>query len=107
MHLDKWKEIKEKILGSFEILEDREEKNEERKEILEIIEFNGPLGKMRIEWVTRPKVLEKKTQYSRRIGSGVGVDYIYSDDEVTHTFKVYKWDSVRDDWQEIKGDSIF
>lgn len=101
MHLDKWQEIKEKILHDFEVLNQTEEKDEERRENIEIIEFNGPMGKMRVEWITRPKVLNKKTQYSRRIGGNVSVDYVYSEDEVTHTFKVYKWSDIKDDWEEI------
>ena len=103
MTSEKWNEIKEKIKNSFEIINQTEEKNEERKEESGIIEFNGPMGKMRIEWITRPKVLGKKTQYANRIGSSVSVDYVYSQDEFTHTLKVYQWNEAQDDWQEINA----
>ena len=101
---EKWLEIKQKILDSFEVINQTTEKNEDRKEEREIIEFNGPMGKIRLEWITRPKVLGKKTQYANRIGSNVSVDYIYSADEVTHTLKVYQWNEVQDDWQEIEAE---
>lgn len=104
MTLEKWEEIKQKILSSFEILNQETLTNEERREDIEIIEFMGPAGKMKVEWITRPKVLDKKTQYSNRIGSSVKVDYIYSPDEVTHTFKVYNWSEPAAAWQEMKRD---
>ncbi|HLC63820.1 MAG TPA: hypothetical protein VJK25_00525 [Patescibacteria group bacterium] len=104
MHPDKWPEVRDKIKENFEVLDERREKNEDRKEDLEIIEFNGPIGKMKVEWLSRPKVLGKKTQYSRRIGSQVGVDYVYSEDEVTHTLKVYQWNEAGDSWQAMDPD---
>ena len=106
MHEGKWEEIKEKILKSFEILDKREERDGERLEDLEIIEFKGPTGKMKVEWITRPKVLDQKTQYSQRIGSSVSVQIEYSEDEVTHTFKVYKWSDTDYDWEEINANAF-
>ena len=103
MHPDKWPEIKEKIKESFEVLADKLEQDEGRREEKEIIEFNGPAGKMRVEWVARPKVLEQKTQYSNRIGSSVGVETVYSETEVTHTFRAFKWDDGAGDWQEMSA----
>jgi len=101
MTIEKWGDIKEKIKSSFEVLDESVIKDEERFEKTEIIEFNGPMGKMKVEWITRPKVLDKKTNYSNRIGSSVSVDYVYSDNEVTHTFKVYKAEGEA--WQEINA----
>ncbi|MBU1036689.1 hypothetical protein KKF32_01470 [Patescibacteria group bacterium] len=103
MHPDKWQEIKEKIKNSMEVLDERTESNEERKESTEIIEFKSPLGKMKLEWVTRPKLLDKKTHFSRRIGGEVKVDYVYADNEFTHTLKIYQEDGS-EDWQEMKSD---
>lgn len=103
---EKWQEIKEKIKSNFEILSESNEKDEERREDIETIEFTGPMGKMKVEWITRPKVLDKKTQYSNRIGSSVSVNYVYSPDEVTNTFKVYQWNAVNEDWREINGESL-
>jgi len=104
MILDKWLEIKDKIKSNFEVLSELNEKDEERREDIETIEFKGPMGKMKAELITRPKVLDKKTQYSNRIGSSVSVDYVYSPDEVTYTFKVYQWNAAAEDWQEIKAE---
>ena len=104
MNLEKWGDIKEKIKSDFEVLDESVIKDEERFEETETIEFNGPMGKMKVQWITRPKVLDKKTHYSNRIGSSVSVDYVYSDDEVTHTFKVYKAEG--ESWQEINASAF-
>ncbi|OGY90070.1 MAG: hypothetical protein A2927_00210 [Candidatus Komeilibacteria bacterium RIFCSPLOWO2_01_FULL_45_10] len=101
---ERWEEIKQKILSGFEVTRHDLEKDDERRETAEIIEFDGPLGQMKVAWISRPKVLDKKTQYSNRIGSSVKVDYVYSPDEVTHTFKVYNWSEPTAAWQEMKRD---
>ncbi len=104
MHEDRYNELKRKIKEDFSVIDEKYEKNEERREEKEIIEFNGPLGEMKIEWVTRPKVMDKKTTYSNRIGGEISVEYIYSEDEVTHTFKIFK--KVGETWQEISANSF-
>ena len=71
---------------------------------IEYIEFRGPLGLMRLEYISQPVVLDKKTTYSRRIGSETKVEYVYSADEKRHSLHVYKWDENRDDWIEVEGE---
>ena len=106
MHEDRYNDIKQKIKSSFEIIDERTEKDDQRREEIEITEFISPLGKLKVEWITRPKVLDKKTFYSNRIGSDVKVDIVYAEDEFTHTFKVYKEDEVTGDWQEISPEAF-
>lgn len=67
----------------------------------EIIEFDGPLGKTRLEFITRPIVLDKKTNFSRRIGSGVEVKYTFSDSETSTKFKAFKWNKDSENWDGI------
>jgi len=100
---EKWQDTKVKIKEKFEILENYQEKDEERREDKEILIFNGPAGKIKLEFITRPVVLDKKTNYSRRIGSQVEVEYIYSEDEFTNTLKTYIFDAATNDWQELKA----
>jgi len=104
MHDDRYNDLKKKIKADFSVIDEKYEKDEERHQEIETIEFNGPLGLMKTEWITRPKVLDKKTTYSNRVGGDVSVEYIYSEDEVTHTFKIYKKEGSI--WQEISADSF-
>ena len=59
---------------------------------------------MKVEFYERDLVLDKRVNYSNRVGSGVTVDYVYSDDEKTHNFKVYK--KISGVWELIESPSF-
>jgi len=67
----------------------------------EFVEFESPLGKMKIERITRPRVIDKKVLHTKRIGGKVAVDYVYSPDEFISEIKIYQWQSQNNLWQEI------
>ncbi|MBU4332205.1 hypothetical protein KKD19_00345 [Patescibacteria group bacterium] len=73
---------------------------------IERVEFTGPLGKMKLERTTKPKVLDKHTLYSNRAGSDMRVDYVYSEDEVVQFMNAYKWDEEEEGWIEIEASSL-
>lgn len=104
---EKWKETVGKIKDNFEIEDSGREFFEDQGGIeTEHIIFNGPLGRMRLEFVSKPVVLDRKTKYSNRIGAQTIVDYVYSDSEKSRQFKAYKWDSAFNDWVEIDSKKI-
>jgi Txe/YoeB family toxin of Txe-Axe toxin-antitoxin module len=111
---ERWENLIEMIEANFKIDEKRSEEldlgedanGKPVKGEIEIIEFQGPTGKIRLERITKPLVLEKKTQYSRRIGSQTKVSYIYSETEKVYQLKAYQWKDGT--WQEIEtGPSPF
>lgn len=108
MNEEKWREIRGQIKDDFEVLEEKKEPlGEDRPGEKEVVIFNGPLGKMKVEFITHPVVLDKKGVGSRRIGSQATVEYQYSEDEFVHTFKAYKWDEARDDFIEMEAGESF
>lgn len=100
MNLDKWKEVKNKILNNFEVLDQKTITDEDGHGIKEIIEFNSPMGEVRLEFSIRDLILDKHTTYSNRIGSEVKIDYEYSDTEKTYKLITYK--KVDGEWEEIE-----
>ncbi len=105
MTRDKWLDLKDKIEDKFGI----EEYNQSVLEnvpnsIVEVLIFKSPLGKIKLEWISKPKTLGEKTVYSRRIGSNVKVEKIYSEDERSEYIKAYKL--AGDEWAEISSDSF-
>lgn len=100
---ERWLDTIATLKDKFPILEEGKEDlpGEEGRGFRELVVFNGPLGKMKIERTTKAVVLGKKTLGSRRMGSQAAVEYIYSDTEKSHKFKAYKWDEGRNDWIEI------
>ncbi|OGL67641.1 hypothetical protein A3B21_01480 [Candidatus Uhrbacteria bacterium RIFCSPLOWO2_01_FULL_47_24] len=113
MHDDKWKDTVAMIKSKFNVLDER------REEILdipnafvEIIEFSAkggsasggesPQGKMKLERVTRPVVLDKKTIYSKTGGRASKIEYQYSTDELTHRLQAYRWNEAAGQWEEVR-----
>lgn len=98
----KWQEIVGKIKDNFKVEESgREHLEDDGGAEIEYLVFNGPLGRLKLEFISRPVILDKKTKYSKRIGATTVIDYIYSPDEKSHKLKVYKWDEALNDWLEI------
>jgi hypothetical protein len=108
MQPEKWQSILGNIKDNFKVEDEGNEHIDEEGGIdIEYIVFYGPLGKMRLEYVIRPIVLDKKTTYSKRIGSETKIDYVYSPDERSYTLQTYKWDELRDDWVEMESGNLF
>jgi len=101
MNLEKWEQIKAMAKDKFDIIREAEEEGVDGIGKVEILEFDGPLGKMKLEFITKPRILDKKTSYSNRIGSDVKVDYVYSEDEEVCELVAYKWNEAVDDWEGI------
>ena len=109
MNQEKWLDIKLDIKEKFGIKEEKKEETElgEKEdgtkfmEEKETIEFDPPMGRIKLEKIIKPKVLDKKTLYSRRAGSNIEVEYIYSQDELVCQFKAYKFDENKNEWEEI------
>ena len=104
MSPDKWEEIKDMAKKNFEVVETG--KSENGDVITEDLIFNGPLGKMKLQFVSKPLVLSKKVTYSKRMGDTAKVDYITSDTEKTNTLFAFKWDTASDTWIEINAASF-
>lgn len=105
---EKWKDIVGMIKDKFPILSENAQEldEDEGPGTIEEIQFTGPLGKMRLTWTSRPRVLDKQTFGSKRIGGDVNVTYVYSDTEKVHKFKAYRWNASDNDWQEIDASSF-
>lgn len=107
MNIEKWQDITNLIKDKFEIEDEGEEELEDILDgKIEFIIFSGPLGRMRLEYITKPVILDKKTIGSKRIGSDTAVQYIYSDTEVANIFKAYKWNADSEMWEEMEKESL-
>lgn len=101
MHQRKWEELLDKIEKLFGFLEHTNEEFPERRLTIETVIFDGATGRMKLERSVRPLVIDKKASYSKRIGSDVSVEYVYSEDEFVDTVKFYRWDRLARDWRQV------
>jgi len=107
MTKEKWIDIQGNIQDNFKVVEQGDEHIDDMGGIdIEFIEFMGPLGRMKVEFVVKPVLLDKKTTYSRRGGSDTGVEYVYSKDEKKYTLMAYSWDDGENDWTEIDANNF-
>lgn len=101
---ERWADLVSTILDKFPVNQRGQEPLEEGPGTRDFIEFSGPAGEIRLEFITRPVVIGKKTFGGRKIGTAAGVKYEYSPDETSHRFTA--WRKVGNDWQEIDPSSF-
>ena len=71
----------------------------------EIIEFKGPLGLMKLEKISQPRVVGQKVLSSKRIGGKVAVDFVYSDTDEVFKFNIYKKEQGGE-WEEVRPETM-
>lgn len=67
----------------------------------ETIIFKGLLGKMKLERITHPLIVDKKMHYHKGAGGTAEVEYVVSETEKSHKLVPYLWDDVTNDWKEM------
>lgn len=104
MREDKWLDTKAMVKEKFTVLDEGKEDMEDIPNgYIEFVEFDGPQGKMRLEYITKPVVLDKKTVYSKLGATASDVQYTYSKDEFTHRLEAYKWNDSLEEWEEVRA----
>lgn len=100
---ERWYDLVEQIRERFRVLRDEKQPAERGPGHVEVLEFEGPMGRMRLERLTRPAVKEVRTRYSRRAGSSTTEEYVYEEGEFSHRVILWRWDGS--DWveQDFRG----
>ncbi len=96
MNYEKWKEIKGQTKERFSILEEGEENLDPG--MMEFLVFESPLGKMKLEFYKKPRVIDRRMNVSKRIGAQGREELIYGDEEVCF-LKAFK--EVGGEWEEV------
>jgi len=103
MRPERWEEIVEMVKANFDVEDQGEIRDEDRAgSIVEYIVFNGPLGKLRLEFETHSAVVDTKTKYHKRIGSETEVEYVYSPTDKVHSLNIFRWDDATEDWRPFE-----
>ncbi|MDD5606109.1 MAG: hypothetical protein PHR51_02215 [Patescibacteria group bacterium] len=100
MNDSKWADLITNVESKFEVLENSKYDIEDiPNAFAEVVVFMGPLGKMKLERVTRPRVVGEKTFGGSKYGAASGTEKIYSEDEFVNVMRVYR--EVGGEWQEV------
>lgn len=101
MTLEKWGELVGRLKDTFTII--REGRDDlEPVGTADYIEFQAPLGHLRLEFIRRPVKIGEHGIGSRRIGSNVQMEVEYSDEDTIQTLKAYKKEGVNS-WAELSN----
>ena len=100
MTIERWQDIQSLVKEKFKLINEGAEQLEEGPGSLEFMEFEGPLGTMRCEFIVRPKVLDQRGMGGHGVGRKIHTHY--SADETTSSFHVFKL--VNGDWEEIEAE---
>ena len=106
MNKERFDTIKLMVKEKFEIEDEGTVDLEDGPGQIEYLVFDGPLGKMKLEGITKPAIENTKVIHSKRIGSASVEQNVYSDTEEVFTFIPYKWDEDTSDWQEIEASNF-
>ena len=106
MNDERWGDLKEKLRNRFgQLKEDRHTEEHEddvghvSTTVFEALEFDSELGHLKIERVSRPKILDTKAHYHKGAGAAK-VEYVVSDTEMSYKINVYKKDDAGG-WQPL------
>lgn len=97
---ERWQEVKEMIRTQFSV--EYEGVEELEHGTAEVLEFEGPLGVMRAEYVSKSRQVGRKVLSSHRIGGAAHEELLFSKNETVQHLKLYTWDEAADDWKEIQ-----
>ncbi|MFH1099242.1 MAG: hypothetical protein V1723_05005 [Candidatus Uhrbacteria bacterium] len=102
-----WANILDRIAEKFTIEERGEEPlpdipNGKRDFVI----FTSPLGRVRLERVTKPRTIGHSAITSRRIGGAVEVKTQYDLDDLVHFLRAQRWDETAGRWVEIDADTF-
>src|SRR3989339_1112916 len=101
MNIERWEQIKTLIHTQYEIEYEEVEDLPENLGTMEVIEFVGPLGPMRVEYATKQRQIGRKVIASTRIGSTAHEEILHSKTEQVNFLKVYTWNEEEEDWEEV------
>jgi hypothetical protein len=101
---ERWHDLVDRIELKLKVLEKTTETAEDGVTQIESVAFQGPEGKMKLQRSSKPLVVDKKVQYSKRIGSHRTVEYVYSPTEKVHRVRLFKWSDADNDWEEVRLD---
>lgn len=105
MTQDRWQEILEMVKSTFSV----EDSGSVTSEVhggttSEFIVFSGPLGRLKLEFITQPALVDTKTTYKKRIGADVLVEQVYSPTDIVHRLEVWKWNEDKEAWDAFQSD---
>lgn len=101
MNDERWDELVYRISVKAKQMDRDTETRDEGRTTVETVLFDVGMGRMRLQRVSRPIVLDKKMIYSKRIGGETSTEYVFSETEKTHHVTLHRWSPEESAWVEV------
>lgn len=72
----------------------------------EVLIFTSPIGKIKLEYLVKPVIIDKKEHYSKRMGTSAKTEYILSESEFSRHMDAYKFNDDNNQWEKIDSNSF-
>lgn len=95
----RWEQVAALIQQHMQVEEHERGELEQEPGTVEWYVFTGPVGRLRLERHTRPKVLGSHMITSKRAGASGHEQKEYSETETSSFLKLWKWEN--NDWHEV------
>lgn len=105
MTYERWEGLIQTIRDKFGVAAQGKEDLDPGPGHCEFVECTTPMGYLRLELEVKPKILEKKTYYTKRAGSGTVVEYRYDPNEHTLALNVLRRGPAGE-WTELSASTI-
>ncbi len=89
MTSERWEQLVEKLRSGGMV--ESEDQNEIDGVATHTVISSAPTGRVKLEFILKPKFLGNQTRYTRRAGSSVVVKPQYSEDETVTVLNMYQW----------------
>lgn len=100
----RWEQVAHMIRTNMEVEEHANGELEEEPGTVEWYVFTGPLGRLRMERYTRPRVTGSHMITSKRAGAAGREEKEYSTSETVSYIKLWKWQN--DTWVEMDASAM-
>ncbi|EKD55977.1 MAG: hypothetical protein ACD_58C00324G0009 [uncultured bacterium] len=110
---EKWENIKSMVKDKFPDVKCTIEPIEHKIGLTEsqkigqkdVLIFNSPIGKIKLEYLIKPVIIDKKEHYSKRMGATAKTEYILSESEFSRHMDAYKLNDYNE-WEKIDSSSF-
>lgn len=106
MTQEKWDELVGRVKDDFTVEEEREEYDPETRATISSVVFRGPLGRLKIERVVKPRVIGQRAVGGSKFGAGKTIERVFSDEETIDAFRAYRWDEARGAWGAVDAAAL-
>lgn len=105
MTTERWLDIVATVTEKFPDAQRKKEPLPDGPGSVDALEFTSPVGRVRLEFTTHPRVIGKKAFGGRRVGTATSVSYQYDPNEDVHEMIAYRQE--QGEWREIDASAFF